>query len=46
MDRFSWCEGKTDLNERTIGVQANVRLYDGEDKVNDLISKILSEIIL
>jgi len=32
MDRFSWCEGKTDPNERTIGVQANVRLYDGEDK--------------
>lgn len=32
MNRFSWYDGKSDPNERVIGVQTNVRLYDGEDK--------------
>ena len=33
MNRFAWYDGKTDPNERTLGSQTNVRLYDGEEKV-------------
>ena len=34
MNRFAWYDGKTDPNERTLGSQTNVRLYDGEEKVS------------